>query len=115
MITHGINYNGEIISDIVRKDGMEQPTLYWKPSIATCGLNFYHGNLFPKWNDQLLVGALRFEEVKLLDIEGDRVIYQQTLLKNAGRVRQIYSGPDGAIYVVLNRPDLVLRLTPKSN
>ena len=113
VITHGINYNGEIISDIVRKEGMHQPALYWKPSIAVCGLDFYSGDLFPKWNNQLLVGALRFEEVRLLDIEQDRVIYQQTLLKNAGRVRQIRSGPDGAIYVVLNRPDMILRLAPK--
>jgi len=113
VITHGVNYNGEIISDIVRKEGMQQPALYWKPSIAVCGLDFYSGDLFPKWHNQLLVSALRFEEVRLLDIEEDRVIYQQTLLKNAGRVRQIRPGPDGAIYVVLNKPDVILRLAPK--
>ncbi|GJM28780.1 MAG: hypothetical protein DHS20C17_14150 [Cyclobacteriaceae bacterium] len=114
LITHGINYDGEIISEVVRMEGMEQPALYWKPSIAVCGIDFYSGDLFPKWNNQLLVSALRFEEVQLLDIEGDRVIYQQTLLKNAGRVRQTSPGPDGAIYVVLNKPDKVLKLTPKS-
>jgi glucose/arabinose dehydrogenase len=94
VITHGINYDGEIISEIVRKEGMEQPALYWKPSIAVCGIDFYSGDLFPKWNNLLLVSALRFEEVRLLDIEGDRVIYQQTLLKIAGRVRQTSPGPD---------------------
>ncbi len=113
VISYGINYNGEIITEFFRKEGMEQPIYYWKPSIAVCGLDYYHGDLFPKWNNRLLVGALKFEEVQLLDIEKDRVMYRQTLLKNAGRVRDITTGPDGAIYVVLNRPDVVLRLSPE--
>ena len=112
VISYGINYNGEIITDLTHKEGMEQPIYYWKPSIAVCGLHFYEGDLFPKWKNKLLVGALKFSEVQLLDIEKDRVMYQQTLLKNAGRVRDITVGPDGAIYVVLNVPGTVLRLTP---
>ncbi|MDH3651521.1 MAG: PQQ-dependent sugar dehydrogenase [Saprospiraceae bacterium] len=113
VISYGINYNGVPITDIFRKEGMEQPILYWKPSIAVCGLDFYSGDLFPEWNNRLLVGALKFEEVQLLDMEKDRVIYQQTILKNAGRVRDVTTGPDGAIYVVLNRPGVVLRLSPQ--
>ena len=31
----------------------------------------------------MLVGALRYEQVELLDIEQDRVIHQEMLLKNA--------------------------------
>ena len=111
-ITYGLNYDGSIISELTRKPGMEQPILYWNPSIAVCGLDIYFGDLFPKWNNRLLVGALRFEEVQLLEIEKDRVIYRQTILKNAGRVRDVTTGPDGAIYVVLNSPGTVLRLTP---
>ncbi len=112
VISYGINYNGEIITDITRKEGMEQPIYYWKPSIAACGLDFYQGDLFPKWNNQMLAGALKFEALQLLDIEQDRVMYQQTLLKNAGRVRDVSTGPDGAIYVVLNNPGTILRLSP---
>ena len=112
VITYGRNYNGTIITDIVRKEGMEQPILYWKPSIAVCGLDFYNGDLFPKWKNRLLVGALKYEEVQLLDIHENRVIHQQTIVKNMGRVRDVSTGPDGAIYVVLNNPDKVLRLTP---
>ena len=90
---------------------MEQPIFFWKPSIATCGLDFYSGNVFPKWKNRLLVGALKMEELQLLDIEKDRMMYRQTILKNAGRVRDVTTGPDGAIYVVLNRPGNVLRLS----
>jgi len=70
------------------------------------------GDRFPTWRNQLLVGALKYEEVRLLDIRGDRVIHQEIILKNAGRVRDVACGPDGAVYVVLNGPGTVLRLTP---
>lgn len=111
-ITYGRNYNGTVITDETERDGMEQPILYWKPSIAVCGLDFYSGDLFPKWNNKLMVGALKYEEVKLLHIEGNRVIHEQTIVKNLGRVRDVSTGPDGAVYVVLNNPDKVIRLTP---
>jgi aldose sugar dehydrogenase len=112
VITYGLNYNGTIITEEVRRPSMESPNLYWRPSIAVCGLDFYDGDLFPKWKNRLLVGALKYEEVRLLNIENDRVMHQEIILKNAGRVRDVASGPDGAIYVVLNQPGQVLRLTP---
>ena len=112
VITYGRNYNGTIITNQTEKEGMEQPNLYWKPSIAVCGLDFYKGDLFPKWQNKLMVGALKYEEVKLLHIHEGRVIHEQTIVKNLGRVRDVTAGPDGAVYVVLNNPDKVIRLTP---
>ncbi len=112
-ITYGKNYNGTIITEETHKPGMEQPVLYWKPSIAVCGLDFYRGDLFKKWKNKLLVGALKYEEVRLLQVEGDRVVHQEVIVKNQGRVRDVSTGPDGAIYVVLNKPGTVIRLTPK--
>lgn len=113
VITYGKNYNGTIITDIVRKEGMEQPVWYWNPSTAVCAIDFYLGELFPKWNNKLLVGALKFQDVRLLDIEDGRVMHEEIILKNLGRVRDVVCGPDGAIYVVLNDPGTILRLTPK--
>ena len=91
---------------------MESPRLYWKPSIAVCGIDFVQGNLFPRWKNFLLVGALKYEEIRLLDIKGNRVLHQEIILKNAGRVRDVACGPDGSIYAVINGPGMVLRLTP---
>jgi glucose/arabinose dehydrogenase len=112
VITYGRNYNGSTITDQPEREGMEQPNLYWKPSIAVCGLDFYSGDLFPKWKNKLMVGALKYEEVKLLHIHENRVIHEQTIVKNLGRVRDVQTGPDGAVYIVLNNPDKVIRLTP---
>lgn len=111
VITYGKNYNGTIISDLTEKEGMEQPIIHWTPSIAVCGLDFYRGNQFPEWQNDLLVGALKYEEVRLVSINENRVIHQEVILKDFGRVRDVTTGPDGAIYVVLNDPDDVLKLT----
>lgn len=114
VISYGRNYSGTVITELTRKEGMEQPIWYWKPSTAVCGIEFYHGDLFPKWNNKLLVGALKYEDVRILDIEKDRVMHEEVILKNAGRVRDVTCGPDGAIYVVLNSPGTILRLAPKT-
>lgn len=113
VITYGRNYNGTIVSEHTHYPGMEQPNYMWNPSPALCGLDFYTGDMFPNWKNKLLVGALRYEEVSLLTLHNDRVIHTETILKNAGRVRDVTTGPDGAIYVVLNNPDVVVRLSKK--
>jgi glucose/arabinose dehydrogenase len=110
--TYGLNYDGSVISEFTEKPGMEPPVLQWTPSIAVCGLDFYRGDLFKNWKNNLIAGALKFEEVHILNIEENRVIDDQVILKDYGRVRDVACGPDGAIYVVLNEPDIILRLTP---
>lgn len=112
IITYGRNYDGGVVSEFTAKPGMQQPKLYWKPSIAVCGIDFIKGDRFPRWKDHLLVGALKYEEVRLLDIVDGDVIHQEIILKNIGRVRDISMGLDGAIYVVTNGPGMILRLTP---
>ncbi len=111
-ITYGRNYDGSVSTEEVKLPGMEGPILFWRPSIAVCGLDFYSGQSFSKWKGHLIVGALKYEEVRLLDIEDGRVIHQEILLKDYGRVRDVCTGPDGAIYVVINKPGEILRLTP---
>lgn len=114
-ITYGINYDGTILTKDRRKPGMELPVLYWRPSIAVCGLAFYEGDLFPYWQKHhLLVSALKFQEVRLLNTAEGRVMHQEVILKDAGRVREAVPGPDGALYVVLNKPHMVLRITPRA-
>ena len=112
VITYGRNYDGSSITDITRKEGYVQPSLYWKPSTAVCGIEFYQGDAFPKWKNRLLVGALKYEDVRILNIEDDRVMHQEVILKNHGRVRDIGFDPEGNVYVVVNDPDRVIRLSP---
>ena len=113
-ITYGKHYNGDIVSQKTHREGMEQPVIQWTPSISVCPAEFCDSPLFPKWQNQLLVGALAFEEIRLLQVADQEVISQEVFLKNYGRVRDLKFGPDGSLYVLLNRPDAILRLKPSN-
>ncbi len=112
IITYGRDYNGDTVSLLTHREGLEQPVVQWTPSIAVCAAAFCESQLFPKWNDHLLIGALAYEELRLLKLENDDVVEQEILLKNNGRVREVIFGPDGALYLLLNGPDMLLRITP---
>ncbi len=114
LVTFGRNYNGTEVSALPELPGLEPPVVQWTPSIAVCPAEFYTGSLFPEWKNNLFVGALAYEEVRRLVIRDRRVVAQEVVLKNLGRVRDLKTGPDGAIYVLLNHPDVLVRLTPGS-
>jgi glucose/arabinose dehydrogenase len=113
-ITYGIDYSGAIISDKTDAPGMEQPIVYWVPSIAPSGMAFYNGDKFPQWRGDLFVGALRGRHLRRLEMDGDKVIDQEVLLTDLGeRIRDVRSGPDGYLYVLTdNRRGRLLRLEP---
>lgn len=112
-ITYGINYNGEIISDQTHAEGMQQPVLYWDPSIAPSGMAFYDGDKFPQWQGDLFVGALVKQHLRRLEMKGDEVVGQEMLLKGFARIRDVRSGPDGFLYILTDdRNGKVLRLEP---
>jgi len=113
VICYGMDYNGlPITGGITAKEGMEQPVTYWTPSIAVCGIDFYTGGKFPKWKNNLFVTGLASQELRRLVIEGHAVKHQEVVFKNVGRIRDVASGPDGYLYVVLNGPDQIVRLEP---
>ncbi len=112
VISFGINYNGTIFTNDTAKIGMEQPLLYWVPSIAPCGMTFVKGDRYPNWENNILTGSLRFEYLKRVELEGDKVIHQENLLENIGRVRNVEMSPDGYIYVAIEKPGKILKLIP---
>lgn len=111
-ITYGIDYSGKTVSEKTEQQGMEQPIVQWTPSIAACPAEFITSPLFANWKNDLMVGALAFEELRRLVIVNNKVIKQEMILKGYGRVRDIKTSPDGSIYVLLNKPDMILRLSP---
>lgn len=114
VITYGVDYDGSIVSEKTHQEGMEQPVVQWTPSIAVCPAQFSTSPMFPKWENDLLVGALKFEELRRLVIENNEVIKQEILFKDYGRVRDIQTGPNGNLYVLLNSPDAIILITPQN-
>lgn len=112
LVSHGIHYDGRPFTALTEHPDMESPVHHWTPSIAACGLAFYDGAAFPRWRGQLFAGALAQQEVRRIRLENRRVVEEEVILKNAGRVRDVRAGPDGLLYVVLNEPHRILRLHP---
>jgi aldose sugar dehydrogenase len=112
VISYGINYDGTILTELTAKEGLEQPNFYWTPSIAPCGMIFVTGNRYKKWQNNLLVGSLRFKYLERLVIVNNSIIHREKLLEEIGRVRNVVMGNDGLIYVAVENPGKIIRLVP---
>ncbi len=116
VIGYGVNYgSGLAIHEGTRRDGIESPTHFWVPSIATAGLMVYTGDLFPVWKGNIFAGGLAGQQMARLTMDGQRVVREETLLQGLGRIRDIRQSPDGYIYVAIDgraQPSAVVRLEP---
>ena len=115
IITYGEDYSGlPIGAGITQHEGMEQPIYYFDPVIAPSGAVFYRGDLFTGWGGDLLVGGLASNALVRLKLNGDRVVGEERVLTDVGRVRDVAEAEDGALYVVTDESDgRLLRLTPR--
>jgi glucose/arabinose dehydrogenase len=112
VICHGMNYDGSPLNaGLTAKEGMEQPLLHWTPSIAACGLTCYTGYKFPNWKYDFFAGGLR-GELHRIRVQNGKVVADEILLSGLGRIRDVRTGPDGFLYIVLNQPDRIVRLVP---
>lgn len=115
-ITHGVNYSGARVSPFSAADGMEQPLVYWVPSIAPSGMAWYDGAAFPGWRGDLFVGALVDMEVRRIDLEQGKVVAQEALFSELEeRIRDVRSGRDGYLYLLTDGDDgRLIRVSPKT-
>jgi glucose/arabinose dehydrogenase len=112
VISYGINYDGTTFTNELEKEGMEQPIHYWVPSIAPCGMTFVDSDKYPGWEGNILIGSLRYKYLNRVVMDGDKVVSEEPLMKNIGRLRNVIQGSDGYIYVSVESPGYVFRLKP---
>jgi len=112
VISYGINYDGTIFTSLTEEEGMEQPLHYWVPSIAPSGMDIVTGSVYAPWKNNLLVGSLKYEYLHRCEIINGKVVEEEMLLKNIGRVRNVKVGLDGHIYVAVEEPGTIYRLDP---
>lgn len=117
VIGFGVNYRtGLAIHRGTHNEGMEQPTHIWVPSIGISGLMVYTGDRFPEWRGNFFAGGLVGEQLARLTVQGQKVIGEETLVPQMGRIRDVRQGPDGYIYLITDdrdgKPTPVLRLEP---
>ncbi|MBM3780424.1 MAG: PQQ-dependent sugar dehydrogenase [Acidobacteria bacterium] len=117
VIGFGVNYTtGKAIHSGTMRDGMEQPTQVWVPSIGISGAMFYTGDRFPQWKGNLFVGGLAGQRLDRLTLQGTTVTMRESLVPGMGRIRDVRQGLDGFIYLVIEdrdgKPTPVYRMEP---
>tara|TARA_Y100000590_G_scaffold161408_1_gene185078 strand:- start:488 stop:1645 length:1158 start_codon:yes stop_codon:yes gene_type:complete len=122
----GENYLGTKIGDGESfKAEYDMPLISWIPSIAPSNIQFYNKNMFKDWRGDLLVTSLKFRMLIRLEIENNKVIDEEIILRgckifnepcqNIGRIRDIEIDKNGSIYIITDEPESSLWKISKEN
>lgn len=112
LVSYGINYRGSPVgSGKAVAEGLEPPVYYWDPVIAPSNMAFYDGSYAP-WRGDILIGSLNPGGLVRLKMQGGRVVGEERLVPEAGRVRDVEVLPDGAVLLLTDDGD-VLRVVPQ--
>ena len=108
VIAYGRHYSGGEIGIGTTAEGYEQPIHYWDPSIAPGGIAVYRGAMFPEWDGDLFVAALKFRLLVRLDLDPEtgEVMGEERMLKgDYGRIRDVKVASDGSLLLVTDESD----------
>jgi glucose/arabinose dehydrogenase/cytochrome c5 len=118
VISYGRQNSGALINGgKTAQEGMEQPLYYWTPSIAPSGMALYTGDAFPKWKDNIFIGAMSGQQLVRLQMNGERVVAEEKLLMDrCQRIKIVKQGPEGDLYILTDqlppKQNEILRLVP---
>jgi aldose sugar dehydrogenase len=113
VVSNGDNYDGSPIPDHPTRPEFEAPKVWWNPSISPSGLIVYSGRLFPQWRGSAFLGALSGQALIRVALNGTEA-RKADQWDMGERIREVEQGPDGAIYLLQDKPGgRLLRLTPK--
>lgn len=115
VVSYGEEYSGRPVGrGITDAEGFTQPVYYWDPVIAPGGMLFHDGTGAPEWGGDVFVGAMRGGVVRLEMADG-KVVGEERLLEDLGRVRDVAPAPGGGLYALIDEPDgAVMRLDPEA-
>lgn len=121
LVSYGRDYSGAPVSKMRTMLGVEDPVLFWNPSIAISGMTFYTGDRFPAWKNNLFVGGLQFGRIprtgrihRIVFNDNWQELRREELFADLRqRIRDVEQGPDGLLYVLTDERDgALLRLEP---
>jgi glucose/arabinose dehydrogenase len=122
LVSMGRNYTGTLVSDQPwSRPEMENPRMFWVPSISPSSILFYTGDRFPSWKNNLFIGALNGKQLQRVAFnQPSQAERREPLLAQLDvRIRDVKQSPDGLIYVATELasggtdPDgTVLRIEP---
>jgi len=119
--SYGRTYEGPRVSDVPWREGIEQPLVFWVPSIAVTGMAVYTGDRFPTWKNNVFVGSMRMGEIPgtghlervVFNDKTEELRREILLTELRQRIRDVRQGPDGLLYLLTDEDDgAVLRIEP---
>jgi glucose/arabinose dehydrogenase len=119
--SYGRTYEGPRVSEVPWREGVEQPLVFWVPSIAVSGMAVYTGDRFPAWTNNVFVGSMRTGEIpgtghleRIVFNAKTEELRRETLLGELHqRIREVRQGPDGLLYLLTDEdPGALLRIEP---
>ena len=117
-VSHGIDYDGTVITERAFGAGFEPSRFFWAPSIAPSGLTLYRGTLYPDWTGKFFVGGLASRSLVRLRVGRDTglIVEEERMLAGLRqRIRDVREGPDGYLYLLTDEEQgRLLRLVPPS-
>jgi glucose/arabinose dehydrogenase len=102
LVSMGRNYTGTLASEQpYARPGMDNARMFWVPSISPSSVMFYTGDKFPRWKNNLFVGALTTRQlIRIAFNQPNQAERREGLLIPLDiRVRDVQQSPDGYIYV----------------
>lgn len=120
IVTYGRDYDGSVQSPVPWREGMEQPELFWVPSITVSSFVFYTADAFPEWKNNLFVSSMTTGRVpgtghleRIVFNENGELRREQLLNDLHQRIREVRQGPDGLLYLLTDENDgALLRIEP---
>lgn len=102
-IEPGRNYGWPVIEAAAGRPDMETPVIYFSPaSVAPSGASFYRGTAIAGFRNDFFFATLagqHLHRVRFDPSDPRRVLAHERLLEGRfGRLRDVVSGPDGALY-----------------
>ncbi|HYK58665.1 MAG TPA: PQQ-dependent sugar dehydrogenase [Bryobacteraceae bacterium] len=119
--SYGRTYEGPRVSDVPWREGIEQPLVFWVPSIAISGMAVYTGERFPAWKNNAFVGSMRTGEIPgtghleriVFNAKWEELRRESMLTELHQRIRDVRQGPDGLLYLLTDEDEgALLRIEP---
>lgn len=124
VVSYGRWYEGPRVSEVPWKEGMEQPLVFWVPSIAPSGMAVYTGDRFPAWKNNAFVGSMRTGEIPgtghleriVFNDKMEELRREAMLTELHQRIRDVRQGPDGLLYLLTDEDaGALLRIEPAAS
>ena len=107
VVSYGKHYSGAEIGIGQSAEGYELPIHYWDPSIAPGAIDVYRGAMFPEWNGDFLVAALKYQLLARIERDENGVVTGEERLFDGdyGRIRDVKVAPDGSVLLLTDEED----------